>query len=310
MSLKIAMAAVTDDTTCVNVSAGGVVHSLNVTPDLRVGELKALLRPLTVGASSARLIFKGKERRDTDVLRDVGLVGGARAMLLFATGSARAPPNEQPVAGVDPAPRVGRAAAASTAPAADAPGADAACLCEAGPDHPALDDGLSINVACLGEVGAVCAPPDGVVRDLKLRIAARFGVPVGQQRLIHRGKVLQDAALLSALGLKPGAKMAVSCTEGFHLEAEGAKAVQGMARTALTLEARLASIQRKQKHRMADGDELLAALGVLDEEARAAELDLSNASVKPAIDVQRRELLERVQRLLETTRRIRKDLRP
>lgn len=310
-----------DDSISLKVSVGPVTHMLSLPATSLVRDVKDLLWPLTGAApDQQRLIFKGKERKPDEALSAIGIVEGSKAMLLFAAGFVRPPASAQPAADANrslsdlPAAAPFAAVETGTTPAPIEAGAALGESRSSEPVPVALGkdgliadecdgEGVQINISCLGEVRSICVAPRSVTRDVKLRVAGKFGIPISQQRLIYKGKVLTDDELLE---LKQGGKMAVSCTEGFHLEAEGARAVQSMVQTTLILEGRLASIQRKQKHRLTDSHELLAALGALDEEAHAAVLDLSNARVKPAVETQRKELLGRMQRLLETTQAMRR----
>jgi hypothetical protein len=170
--------------------------------------------------------------------------------------------------------------------------------------------GFPILVVCSGVTHAVRVDPAGTVRDVKLRMASITGAAVDQQRLIVKGKELSDGDAFESLGLSERGKMMITYRAGFHLETEGAEAVKSMVGKTLELETRLAIVLRKQKHRLTSGQELLALLGALDEDAHAVSLDLQNARVKPEIETQRGELLERVTRLLGSTAGMRREIRP
>jgi len=284
----------------VAVRAGSLDFSITPPVDGRVSDLKLLLQPLTGAAPhQQRLLFKGKERKDDETLADLGLIDNARAMLLFTAGFVRPPAEEAPASS--------GARTATVMPVLQ-PFEPARPPQRAVVDSDEMD-GVPISVSCLGVTHTLRVDPESTVADVKLRIAAIVGAAVDQQRLIIKGKERGDHELLSALALGTGAKAMVLFRAGFHLEAEGAEAVKRMVAATLALEARLATIARKQRHRLTDGHELLAALGALDADASAAELDLANARVSVAVDAQRRELLGRVQRLLQAARLMRKEVR-
>ncbi|KAJ1629281.1 hypothetical protein T492DRAFT_1012062 [Pavlovales sp. CCMP2436] len=279
------------------VSAGGTVHLLSLDSLSTVRDAKAQLQALT-GATPAqqRLIFKGRERKDDELLADAGLTDGAKVMLLFTPGFQRPPPAASEAA----------ASPTAAAPAAEAAGSARPPKRVVHDEEEDADGNRLLNVVCLGVTHTVRVDPEASVGDVKLRMAGITGAGVDQQRLIIKGKERADGELLSAA---PGSKCMVLFRQGFHLEAEGADAVRSMVSITLVLESRLNALLRRQKHRLVDGNELLALLGALEEDASAAALDLANARVKPVVEVQRRELRERVQRLLDTTSGMRKDIR-
>jgi hypothetical protein len=287
------------------VGIGATVHSLALEPSSHVRDAKALLQALT-GATpqQQKLLHKGKELKDDNAtLEAAGVTDGSKAMLLFAAGFVR-----QSVVASGPA----STACAPVAEPAAAPSASAKRVLV---DESESEDTFPLNLVCAGVTYGIRISAGGTVRDAKLRAASLTGAPVAQQRLIVKGKERADAELLASLELACGAqhtarKVMILFRAGFHLEAEGATIVRSMVGKTLELEGRLDVVTRKQKHRVAGAHEMLALVGALDEDARAVLLDLENASVNPEIDAQRRELLERVKSLLDTTFRLRRDIRP
>lgn len=261
---------------------------------MSVAQLKEAVLGAPTGA--ARLIHKGKELADDQSLAGAGVLEGSKLMLLnrsgpLAGGGAPASGRAQPTAGV------------AQGACAEGVGAEEQAQPAAEARHPGqLDsdkEGVLIKVLVARKTYEVRLSRSRTIAELKGRLQAVTGARPSEQRLIYKGKELAGDVTIEGGGLRDEGRVMLLFKEGFHKWKEGEHVVKECAGKLLpSLQSEVRELSNKREHRLVDGDEVLALVGAVDGRVQDAILDLENAFVSPAVELERAAALKSLKELL------------
>mmetsp|Transcript_55315 Transcript_55315/g.91603 ORF Transcript_55315/g.91603 Transcript_55315/m.91603 type:complete len:284 (-) Transcript_55315:231-1082(-) len=218
-----------------------------------------------IPALQQRWLVKGKNADSSALVSTLGLNSSAKIMVL-RTQTGHASESKQPAAT--------ESAEISTKVNADRDSHDTRS-----PASTVGQGNIALHVSNgKHQIEVRCQPSDTVL-DLKGLLESVVTAPPKRQRLILRGKEVNDTQSVSELGLLNGGKFMLLFREAHHKNVEGQAAVAAAVVQIAAVREQLEQLERRAARRLEQAAELLAAVGVLDEKLTAISQDLRNADV-------------------------------
>ncbi|KAL1529711.1 hypothetical protein AB1Y20_000650 [Prymnesium parvum] len=279
------------------VGFGGAKHLIDdASSTTSVKELKLRLEPLTgLHMGHMRLIVKGKQPEDDVTLGALGVVDGAKLMLM----------------------RKGEDTSKRSRPTADSHPQEAGPSVTATdstfpPKHDAIiavgDGPITLIVAKGKQIYELRCDQTSTVGELKHMIQSSSGVEPAYQRLLVKGKEPSNGQTVSQLGLAKGGKLMLLFRDGHHREMEGMATLDTAQTELASLEQRWEGLQRKVKKRLLDAAAGIAELGAIEGLLAGLMQDLQNARLSEEGAARRSTQLDAMTRIGTEIEQLKKEL--